>query len=1343
MRDQQRMKGCFSTRLALVAWAAAGLMTCQTQAQTFMGTGVDLGAPTYPGSITLSATTNTIKAGGADIWNATDGGYFYYTNITSPAWDAMVRVHDLRSPGDGWGKCELMVRQDQGTGAPATDGGDAFIAEMTTQPSSYTGFPADGPNGQNWVVDQFRTVHNGNADWIDNTTWPGVSHAYTAGNPSPAFPNQWLRLKRQGSVFTTFDSTDGTTWNTSAVIDTGNPLAQPAGNDNATRFNTGPWTNSVFVGVAVTAHTQATDPNDPNGGLYFATAVFSDLSITISTDLLLVSGSAAADDVMVSILDVAPSSFDPTASGNLNVTIGTSAGTNAVTPASNPKANGVTTLHFPKPYPNQYASGSTVAVHVEAKSTTGKWFTNDLAVGIPPYATIPADTKLTAQATAPGMSCTTFQLPQDNPGYQRTQTWGANDANRIRKVEQQLVGGYFDFLTGTPFANQASPVNNNVDYVNWEQLAGDINTTPENGPDFFNSARPADNPVPNLGIPGIDTSGAWNDYIVVETVTFLRFTQPGLYRMGVTSDDGFLVTAGQLGPLGLQIGAFDGTRGAAESAFEFVVTEAGDYPFRLLYWEGNGGANCEWYMIDRTTGTNRYLINGPQNNPLALKAFRTGQPRAYVQSISPANNYYFTDATTPLKIAFGQNTATTASSVKLFVNGTDVTASAVSGTTVSYKPSGGFPYSTVINGQLVWQESSTPATTWTNSFRFCTGGPFPYQFPTGSFWIEGEDFDYGSGQHVSGADTMPYTGDAFLDLGAVANVDYNNDDALSDTGIVYRYLSIAADSSTNALNPYVDIATSSAATIAAAPMLTMERPSKTTMTANYKIGWSSGADWYNYTRKLPANQLYTAYAALSQDSGIDSPFSNPTTISATLGKVTAGVGTSSQTVQSAGTFTGPSTGGWSANSLVPLKLFDGTPGYVKADPTTTTLKVAVPSGDWDYFILWPVTGIPPKVVSATPYNANVSRDVALDFVIRNMSANVQVSTIKLNVAGTDVAAQATATADGATVHYKSADLWPANTPLPYVLSYTDDASKASQFNGSFSANYPITVGAGAFLIEAEDFDYDGGKHMAAADTMPYVGGAYATTGAKYNIDYHNDDALANASTGTPAHPLYRYDASGTGDLETDGWAVSFSNDLTSQWAQDRGAWSVNVNYRMGWVGSPDWENYTRAIPKGSYNVYAALSYGGSTAGTPHGMLATLQQVTAGLGTTNQTLANLGSFDAPSSGAWGRNELVQMQDTSGNPAVLTITGDLTTLRMNSDLGDFDYFMLLPSSVTPKPTFGPVTLNSDGSIKVTWTGGGTLQVTPSLTPPIQWTDVTGATSPYTFTPTQKILFGRVKQ
>ena len=65
------------------------------------------------------------------------------------------------------------------------------------------------------------------------------------------------------------------------------------------------------------------------------------------------------------------------------------------------------------------------------------------------------------------------------------------------------------------------------------------------------------------------------------------------------------------------LGFFDGGRGSSDTIFDIVVPQPGVYPMRLMYFEGGGGDNCEWFTVQ--PDGSRALINAP-NSP--IKAFR-------------------------------------------------------------------------------------------------------------------------------------------------------------------------------------------------------------------------------------------------------------------------------------------------------------------------------------------------------------------------------------------------------------------------------------------------------------------------------------------------------------------------------------------------------------------------------------------------------------------------------------------------------------------------------------------------------------------------------------------------
>jgi len=88
--------------------------------------------------------------------------------------------------------------------------------------------------------------------------------------------------------------------------------------------------------------------------------------------------------------------------------------------------------------------------------------------------------------------------------------------------------------------------------------------------------------------------------------------------------------------------------------------------------------------------------------------------------------------------------------------------------------------------------------------------------------------------------------------------------------------------------------------------------------------------------------------------------------------------------------------------------------------------------------------------------------------------------------------------------------------------------------------------------------------------------------------------------------------------------------------------------------------------------------------------------------------------------------------------VTLSGT-QTVRWNYDSGDADYLLFVPTGTTT-PKFSSIVKNADGTITITWTGGGALQGAASVDGP--WQNLPTASSPYTFTPTSSMLFGRIK-
>ncbi|RZO73667.1 MAG: hypothetical protein EVA71_01910 [Limisphaerales bacterium] len=190
--------------------------------------------------------------------------------------------------------------------------------------------------------------------------------------------------------------------------------------------------------------------------------------------------------------------------------------------------------------------------------------------------------------------------------------------NNTADAEAQLAGTWADGEENVadPAGSETSDgpgVLFNVDLINMDQDGNAQGVFRDSG-DGSSTDR-VDDPIP--GIPGLTDS---TDAMSAEILAYIEFPSAGYYQMIFNSDDGFRVTEthGAGDAAGMELGVFEGGRGASDTQFGFAVIEAGVYPIRAIWYEGGGGANLEWSTTD---GASRWLINDSDSN--ALKAFRS------------------------------------------------------------------------------------------------------------------------------------------------------------------------------------------------------------------------------------------------------------------------------------------------------------------------------------------------------------------------------------------------------------------------------------------------------------------------------------------------------------------------------------------------------------------------------------------------------------------------------------------------------------------------------------------------------------------------------------------------
>jgi len=205
-------------------------------------------------------------------------------------------------------------------------------------------------------------------------------------------------------------------------------------------------------------------------------------------------------------------------------------------------------------------------------------------------------------------------------------------ANDINVAEQMLAGTHPN--QGPNLAVVPCFVENDVINYNWE--------IPNNGSPNAGCQCSYGHIQPDKAWPGINVAPRfnYNDY-AMEVVCYLDL-KAGAYTMGVNSDDGFNVsqaTSAADPHNSVLLGSFHGGRGATDSSFNFIAPADGLYPFRLVYEEGNGGANCEWWVINLADGF-YHAVNAaggiPAYRPTTGPVIQSAPPATMAITVTPS-----------------------------------------------------------------------------------------------------------------------------------------------------------------------------------------------------------------------------------------------------------------------------------------------------------------------------------------------------------------------------------------------------------------------------------------------------------------------------------------------------------------------------------------------------------------------------------------------------------------------------------------------------------------------------------------------------------------------------------
>ena len=396
---------------------------------------------------------------------------------------------------------------------------------------------------------------------------------------------------------------------------------------------------------------------------------------------------------------------------------------------------------------------------------------------------------------------------------------------------------------------------------------------------------------------------------------------------------------------------------------------------------------------------------------------------------------------------------------------------------------------------------------------------------------------------------------------------------------------------------------------------------------DYRLDPFVGGEWVNYTRDW-TNGTYWVVARLATGEGLAGSLS--------LSQVNP-----DQTTTNLGVFTIASGRGWTAFDNIFLTDTNGNIASVTLNGKAT-LRVTSGGNLLPNFFALVVATVDLPVVSAMyPTGKHPFESTnAFSFTITSQGATFPTNGIQVILDGRDVSSGLVITGSASTKNVVYSALL-TNAVHIAILAATNSLG-----HGILLTNQFDTFSQQNYMVEAEDFDHDGGQFIS-----PWFPDAYQAYGATTNIDFQH-------STITGEQYPYR----------SGGIPEEIARDFLRQDFIDVGA----IDYHLAWYGPSDWANYTRDYPAGSFNIYARSAGLG-----PY--LMSLDQVISGAGTTNQTTRRLGLWSAVGRDNQTHAWVPLLDSGSQGPVVVNLSGT-GTLRITTSTGDCypSYFMLVPAA-----------------------------------------------------------------
>ena len=619
-------------------------------------------------------------------------------------------------------------------------------------------------------------------------------------------------------------------------------------------------------------------------------------------------------------------------------------------------------------------------------------------------------------------------------------------------------------------------------------------------------------------------------------------------------------------------------------------------------------------------------------------------PELVINNISPDDSKALFNVTN--KMSFGiasPSAAVNASGIQLTLNGVNVSSNLVisgAGTenvSVSYT---NLLLDTIYIGQI----------NVTNSAGANVSAPVRFDtFHSTYFTWEAEDFDFNGGQFIDNPVISTNSASSYYNQIGTSNVDE----------YVPNY---------SATQPHLWRTNDQVSTAVAGD--TPRSPFTAAGIPDYQVGYFNPSNWVNYTRTFPAG-VYNIYGRVANGNG--------GLANCYLAEVTSGEGTTSQTTTQLGAFQF-SGRGWNSYDFIPLTDPWGNVLAVTLNGQTT---LQVTSGllgggvNMNFFMLAPGSNTPPAIVNIYPDGSQPFQSTnQLTFTVKSALSTVSTNAIQVTLNGINVSSQLAFTG--------SATNWLVSLPLSQgsytcTITATDAAGHSHSFSDTFD-----TFSQNNFMIEAEDFDFNGGQFidnpiptgfvLIVNGNPTYPAPGYSVVNSYFyypEADSGNEAIvgvdLTTVTTDAGEDFYYRPAESAGTQVATDFLRGKF-------YVTNGATVTIFNDFNLGFWDPGQWVNYTRTFPTNTYNVYGRLASGGAYSGL------SLSFVTNGVGTPTQTTSLLGTFSDPNANGWQDWDWVPLLATNGQKAVVSL-GGVETLQANNTTAvdvNANFYMFVPAA-----------------------------------------------------------------